>query len=250
MRLKDKVAIVTGGTGSLGSAISRVFAAEGARVVNAEIASEGGQQLESDIAAAGGQANFIECNITKRRSWSRIVDHANSFYGGIDILVNNAGLSSTITDDPYDDAVLRQMLDINLQAPLLGIQATVPSMIERGGGSIVNISSVVALAALDSGHFGYTAGKAGLAGVTRAVAGRYGAHGIRANNVFPGAMPAMRRHVDPSPEDSRRTIEERAALKRIGTPDDIAYAVLYLASDESAYVTGTDVVVDGGVLIR
>jgi NAD(P)-dependent dehydrogenase (short-subunit alcohol dehydrogenase family) len=220
-------------------------------VVFVDVAAEDGRALEAEITAAGGKASFAHADITTAEGWNTILEHAVASYGGVDILVNNAGLTSMLTDDPFDTAVWQKMIDVKLTAPILGIQAVLPAMIERGGGSIVNVCSLAALIACDPGNFGYTASNAGLAGMTRAVAGRYGKHKIRANNIYPGAMPPMRTPDGPSPlASSRDAIEAMTALGRIGEPRDIAYAALYLASDESSYVTGADLVVDGGVAIR
>ncbi len=189
MRLEGKTVIITGGTGSLGRAQTRVFAAEGGVVVFVDVIEDRGRELEAELRAAGQKASFVHADITTGEGWVRIVERALADFGGVDVLVNNAGLTSMFNGDPFDESVRRKMLDIKVEAPILGIESVLPHMMERGGGSIVNICSVAALGAFDPGNFGYTAGNAGLAGLTRAVAGRYGRHQIRAYNIYPGAMP-------------------------------------------------------------
>ena len=251
MRLQGKTAIITGGAGSLGRAETRMFVEQGASVVFVDLAEDDGRALEDELVAQGGKATFVAADITTAQGWKEIVGVATAQYGGVDILVNNAGLTSMMADDPFDKGVWQKMLDIKLVAPMLGIEAVLPSMTERGGGSIVNVCSVTALIAADPGNVGYTASNAGLAGLTRSIAGRYGELGIRANNVYPGAMPPMRTPEGaPQLASSREKLIEATPLGRTGEPDDIAYAVLYFASDESSFVTGADLVVDGGVVIR
>jgi NAD(P)-dependent dehydrogenase (short-subunit alcohol dehydrogenase family) len=248
VRLSGKTAIITGGAGSLGSAQTRLFASEGAQVVFVDVAAEDGQKLEAEIAGAAGDAVFVLADITTSEGWTAILEETATSYGGVDILVNNAGLTSVGVEDPFDINVWESMMAVKLKASFLGIKTVLPSMIERGGGSIVNICSVTALSGVEPGNFGYTAGYAGLAGLTRAVANRYGKDKIRVNNIYPGAMPPMRNHRrSPQPTGSR---EAMIPLGRLGEASDVAYAALYLASDESSYVTGADLVVDGGVLLR
>jgi NAD(P)-dependent dehydrogenase (short-subunit alcohol dehydrogenase family) len=251
MRLKGKTAIITGGAGSLGSAQTRLFVAQGAQVVFVDVVTDDGRALQAELSSAGGEASFVQADITTAEGWNTIREQTVASHGGVDVLVNNAGLTSMLTDDPFDTAVWQKMIDVKMSAPILGIHAVLPSMIERGGGSIVNVCSLAALIACDPGNFGYTASNAGLAGLTRAVASRYGRHQVRVNNIYPGAMPPMRSPGGASSlANSREALEAMTALGRIGEPRDIAYAALYLASDESSYVTGADLVVDGGVAIR
>ena len=253
MRLQGKTAVITGGAGSLGTAQTTLFAEQGANVVFVDVVADVGSALQDRLMAAGHHVQFVHADITTQDGWQAIVERTTAAYGGVDVLVNNAGLSSMMGEDPFDPEVLQLMLDIKLKAPLLGVRACIPSMTERGGGSVVNICSVAALIAVDPGNFGYTAGNAGLAGLTRAIAWRFGRNGIRANSIFPGAMPPMR---DPGAQSQTKLAPSREALAsltaagRTGEPIDIAYAALYLASDESSYVTGAELVVDGGVVAR
>lgn len=256
MRLSGKTAIVTGGAGSLGSAIARRFTEAGASVVMVDIVPEDGATRARELKDSGANAMYINADIADASEWARIVEETLAAYGKIDVLVNNAGLSSMIGDDRFALDIWDRLISVNLTAPFLAIREVLPVMQKAGSGSIVNVCSVGALVALDPGHVGYTASKAGLAGLTRVIADRFGSDGIRANNIYPGAMPPMRKPegiekaVATSTEDSRARAVGITPLEKLGTADDIAWAALYFASEESTYVTGADLRVDGGIAIR
>jgi NAD(P)-dependent dehydrogenase (short-subunit alcohol dehydrogenase family) len=242
-RLSGKVAIVTGGTQGIGAATVRRFAAEGAVVVF------GGRQaaLGEALAAEVSGACFVQGDVTQREDLQRLVDTAQAA-GGVDVLVNNAGvgymsLLQDLTDEAWDRA-----LDINLRAAMRLSRLVVPLMLARGGGSIINIAS---LAAVMGGpkYAAYSASKAGLCGLTRALAGELGRPGIRVNAILPGAIETemFATEVD---AHQKAWLETMTPLGRVGQPDEIARMALFLASGEASFVTGQSIAVDGGVMMR
>jgi NAD(P)-dependent dehydrogenase (short-subunit alcohol dehydrogenase family) len=250
-RLEGKVAILTGGAGSMGSAEAQMFAREGASVVVTDRAGDDGRALVERLRSDGAAATFVEADVSKDDDWQRIVAEARREFGEIDVLVNNAGIGSSFAEDPWDLGAWDLLMDTNVRSQFLGMRAVLPHMVEQSRGSIVNISSIAALAGFSEGHFAYSASKGGVAAMTRTVAAQYGRSGIRANCVVPGAMPRMRSmRSHPDSGARRRSVVENTLLGRVGVADDVAHAVVYLASDESEYVTGTELVVDGGYLAQ
>lgn len=254
MRLAGKTAIITGGAGSAGAEIVRTFAREGADVVIVDLFAADGEALAAELNADGKSATYVNMDITSATEWEALAKATVARTGRIDVLVNNAAISSMIAPDIFDLDVWQRMLSVNLTGPFLGIKAVLPAMQAGGSGSIVNICSIGALIAADPGHVGYSASKAGLAGLTRTIADRYGPDGVRANNIYPGALPPMRKPEGATTiaatEGARERMVQMTPVRRLGRPDDIANAALYFASDESGYVTGADLVVDGGIVIK
>jgi len=239
-KLENKVAIVTGGARGMGAAHVRRFVAEGAKVVFTDINEEGGLALEKEL---GGNAKFIKQDVTKAEDWKKVVEEAEATYGPINILVNNAGISMSksifeITEEEY-----RRIIDINQVSVFLGIKAVLPSMQKTGNGSIINISSINGLV---GGAVGYTDSKFAVRGLTKAVALQLAGLGIRVNSVHPGVIetPMV------TEGDAVEVIKEFAKhipLQRMAQPEEVTTLVLYLASDESSYSTGSEFVVDGGL---
>ena len=246
-RLEGKVAIISGAAHGMGAEEARLFGSEGAKVVIADILEEEGKQVEAQISEAGGEGMFVRTDVTSEEEWQRVVQDTVSRFGKLDILVNDAGLSSTIVEDPMDTDGWHRLMEVNATGVFLGTKHAIPAMKKAGGGSIVNISSTAGIIGRVGGHLGYAASKGAVRIFTKATAVRYGPEGIRANSVHPGIMsPMLSGHFEsPSMRDEEvKTIP----LRRKGDSIEVAYAVLFLASDESSFITGTELVVDGGEL--
>jgi 3-oxoacyl-[acyl-carrier protein] reductase len=242
-RLQDRVGIVTGAARGIGRAIAQRFAAEGCRVVVADVDAAGGADTAAGIVAAGGTALAVETDVADAEAVAALVQTARERLGTPRILVNNAVCSS----QDVQANTWGPIIGVCLQGTYLCTQAVLPLMIEAGGGSIVNISSVNALMGFGDEHV-YSAAKAAVIGLTRSQATAYGPQGVRINAICPGTIvteawePLLAKR--PSLHDELRGLYP---LGRLGTPEDIAHAALYLASDEAAFATGTVLVVDGGV---
>lgn len=249
MRLKDKVAIITGASGDIGAATARLFAAEGARVVLADIQDAVGTQVVETIRAEGGHALFVHTDIASQADVHTLVTAAHTSFGRVDILFNNAGI---VVPKPLLETTLQdfqRLIAVNLQGALLCIQEVLPFMFAQGGGSIINNTSTAAV----TGRPGmpvYGASKAGLLALTRGAAVAYGPRNVRFNAIIPGTIwTAMTRDAFSQWSDldaQRRGTEQVIPLRRVGMPEDIAHAALFLASDESGYITGVALPVDGG----
>jgi NAD(P)-dependent dehydrogenase (short-subunit alcohol dehydrogenase family) len=248
MRLAGKVAIISGAAHGMGAEEARLFAREGAKVVIADVLEEEGKRVEAEIKAAGGEALFVRTDVTSEDDWRQAVQTAVSRFGKLDILVNNAGLSSTSVPDPMDTSGWRRIMDVNATGVFLGTKYAVPAMQRAGGGSIVNISSIMGFVGGEGGHPAYHASKGAVRIFTKATAVKYGPYGIRANSVHPGFMPPMRSsHPNPAEREEQVRL---TPLRRIGKPVEVAYGVLFLASDEASFITGTELVIDGGFIAR
>ena len=246
MRLVGKVALISGGARGMGAAEARLFAREGAQVVIGDILATEGEAVEADIRAKGGEAAFVRLDVTSEADWQKAVDLAQSRFGKLNVLVNNAGIGggNRIEDTTVED--WNRMMDVNAKGVFLGTKAVIAAMRQAGGGSIVNISSQLGLVGTDNSSPQYQASKGAVRLLTKATAIQYAREGIRANSVHPGPIvTAMteRRRADPA---QRQLMISRIPLGRYGEPDEVAYGVLYLASDESAFVTGSELVIDGG----
>lgn len=245
--LKNKVAVITGGANGLGKATAILFSAHGAKVVIVDINQEAGDKVVTEIIKEGGTASFEKTNISKSVEVNKMMDNVVAKYGGIDILINNAGILADarlvkMTEDEWD-----RVIDINLKGIFLCGQAAAKVMIEKDkGGVILNTSSVVGI----YGNFGqsnYVASKAGVIGMTKTWARELGKYNIRVNAVAPGFMKTE--IIKDMPEKIINYMKEKVYLKRMGEPEDIANAFLYLASDMGKYVNGTVLSVDGGVVV-
>ena len=251
MRLQGKTAIITGAASGMGAEEARLFAREGANVVVSDVSDADGQAVAREIEDAGGEAVFVRCDVTSRESWDELVRAAVERYGGLDILVNNAGVSSSAYDDPLDVDGWERIMDVNATGVYLGTRAAIPAMRERGGGSIVNISSIMGFVGGEGGHPAYHASKGAVRIFTKAAAVRYGPEGIRANSVHPGFMPPMKSaRRAPDADANRDEMIRLTPLRRRGETIEVAYGVLFLASDEASFVTGTELVIDGGFIAR
>jgi 3alpha(or 20beta)-hydroxysteroid dehydrogenase len=245
MRLQGKVALVTGGAQGIGAAIARKLAEHGAKVAIGDIQHEKGSATAASI---GDAASFVPLDVTDPESWSAAVAEVVSRHSGFDILVNNAGDGMGGPIEHQDVGKHKVVVDLNLNGVWLGIRACVPALAERGGGSIVNISSIDGLAGV-AGLSTYVATKFAVTGMTKALALELGDRGIRVNSVHPGIVDAT--HDRGMPAAAMARIEKAVArqpIKRMAKVEEIANAVLFFASDESSYCTGSELLVDGGHL--
>ena len=246
MRLAGKVALISGGARGMGAAEARLFAREGARVVIGDVLDAEGRAVEADVKAKGGDAAYVHLDVTSERDWEDAVGLARSRFGALHVLVNNAGIGG---GKPIEETTVEEwtrMMDVNAKGVFLGTRAAIPAMRQAGGGSIINISSQLGLVGTDNSSPQYQASKGAVRLLTKATAIQYAREGIRANSVHPGPIvTAMteRRRADPAQYQLMRS---RIPLGRFGEPDEVAYGVLYLACDESAFVTGSELVIDGG----
>ena len=249
MRLEGKVAIITGGARGMGASEAKIFAQEGAKVVICDLKEEEGKRVEAEIAESGGEAMFLRMDVTQEGDWQDAVDRTLARFGKLDVLVNNAGISArAFPDDNSIDGWDRTM-DINAKGVFLGTRSVIPKMVEAGGGAIVNISSINGMVGSDEGHPAYYASKGAVRLYTKATAVRHAKEGIRINSVHPGHMPPM---ASASPEDEaqRKAVIGNTPMGRRGRVEEVAYAVLFLASDEASYITGAELAVDGGYTAR
>jgi meso-butanediol dehydrogenase/(S,S)-butanediol dehydrogenase/diacetyl reductase len=249
MRLADKVAIITGAGGGIGRAAARLFASEGAVVVVVDILANRGEGTVRRIEEDGGQALFVQADLCEADQVQRLVDRAMDRFRRIDVLYNNAGinLNATITDTAEED--WDRVMETNVKSVYLTCRSTIPHMVKQGGGSIINTASAAAIVGL-RGLAAYTASKAAVLGLTRSIALDYAEHKIRANALCPGVtateMTLSVIQAQPDPVKARRRYEVGRPLGRMAEPLEIAHAALFLASDESSFVTGAQLVVDGG----
>jgi NAD(P)-dependent dehydrogenase (short-subunit alcohol dehydrogenase family) len=245
-RVDGKVAIVTGSASGIGRATARLLAREGARVVVADIDAEGGRETVEGIERDVGQAELIQTDVSQADQVQAMVARAVERFGRLDVLHNNAywaPLNTPVVDTTEEQ--WQRTIDVTLKSVYLGCKFAIPVMVERGGGSIVNTASTAALVA--SPQFAaYAAAKGGVVALTRNVAFDYGPRGIRCNAVCPGLIETPATAPVLADAQRRQWLTEKIVVGRIGRPDDIAAAVLYLASDESTFVTGQTIVVDGG----
>ena len=245
MRLEGKVALITGGARGMGAVEAKMFAQEGAKVAIADVKEEEGRKVEAEITEAGGEAMFVRLDVTQEDDWREAIDRVVARFGKLNVLVNNAGLSGRSYPDISSVDGWDRIMEVNAKGVFLGTKYAVPKLQEAGGGSIVNISSIAGLVGTTTGHPAYNSSKAAVRILTKATAVRYGVDGIRANSVHPGRMPPTEQGV-PTNDAELQTRLTQTPLRRVGQREEVAYAVLFLASDEASYITGVELPVDGG----
>jgi NAD(P)-dependent dehydrogenase (short-subunit alcohol dehydrogenase family) len=248
MRLAGKVAMVTGGASGMGKSEATIFAREGAKVMVADLLEADGRKVVAEITDSGGQARFVRLDVTQEAEWEAAVAATVAAFGKLDVLVNNAGISGGIVEDPMDTGGWDQLMSVNAKGVFLGMKHAVPAMRRAGGGAIVNISSISGFAGQVGIHMGYNASKGAVRIMTKSAAVQFAADGIRANSVHPGMLPPMRTSRLTADPAHRAKLLKGVPMKREGRVEEVAYAVLFLASDEASYITGTELVVDGGYL--
>ncbi|HTR60081.1 MAG TPA: glucose 1-dehydrogenase [Candidatus Binataceae bacterium] len=254
MRLKNKVAIITGAGSGQGRAAAMIFSREGAKVVVSDWKPELGDETVTLVKRAGGEAIFVRTDVSESADVQNLIRSTVSTFGRIDIIYNNAGVGfssplsmSDVINTPEAD--WDRVIAINLRSMYLTAKYGIPEMIKSGGGSIVNTASIAALIGSEAAH-AYTAAKGGMVALSRALAVEFGPKNIRVNCICPGAIdtPMIAPVVDPLKKSGQPFMT--SPIRRLGTPEDIANCALYLASDESGFVTGATIVVDGGYIAQ
>ena len=248
MRLTGKVAIVSGAASGMGAATARRFGKEGASVVVADMLEAEGKAVADSIVKAGGKAMFVLLDVTEEAGWKKAADATVAAYGKLDILVNNAGISGSATNDMLNSELWYRVMAVNSTGVFLGTAAAVPHMQKNGGGSIVNLSSISGVVGQTMVHMSYNASKGAVRTMTKSTAVQFGKDNIRCNSVHPGLMPPMRTSGATADPVVREKMLKSVPMGRNGEVDEVANAILFLASDEASYVTGTELYVDGGYL--
>jgi len=248
MRLAGKVALITGGASGMGRSEATIFAREGARVVVADLLETDGSRTVDDIKAAGGQARFVRLDVASEAEWQAAIDATVAAFGTLDVLVNNAGISGTFDQDMLSTAAWDSLMSVNARGVFLGMKFAIPVMQRAGPGAIVNISSISGFVGQSGVHMGYNASKGAVRIMTKTAAVQFARDGIRVNSVHPGFMPPMRTSKTSADPEWRARMLDAVPMRREGRVEEVAHAVLFLASDEASYITGTELVVDGGYL--
>lgn len=248
MRMKDKVALITGAASGMGAATARLFAREGAKsVFVADKLEAEGAAVVAEIQRAGGAATFLPLDVTEEDQWRAVVGKVEATAGGLDVLVNNAGISGSAEQDLYDTDAWNRLMGINATGVFFGMKHGIAAMKKTGrGGSVINLSSISGIVGQGFIHVGYNASKGAVRLITKAGAAQHGRDRIRVNSVHPGLMPPMRTSGRTADPETRAKTLKGVPMGRAGEVDEVAYAILFLASDESSYVTGAELVVDGG----
>ena len=246
MRLAGKVALISGGARGMGAVEARLFAREGAKVVIGDILEAEGRQVEAEVRAAGGDAVFVRLDVTSEADWAQAVHTATGRFGKLDVLVNNAGIGAQGRVEDTALEAWNRVMAVNATGVFLGSRAVIGVMRAAGGGSIVNISSQLGLVGVETSSPQYQASKGAVRLLTKATAIQYAKDKIRANSVHPGPIVTPMTEVRRADPEFYRLQVSRIPLGRYGEPEEVAYGVLYLASDESSFVTGSELVIDGG----
>ena len=250
MRLEHKVAFVSGGARGMGAAEAKMFAREGAKVVIGDVLDEEGRQTEAEINELGGECLYVHLDVSSEDSWTSAIAETVSRFGRLDILVNNAGVVSRVGLEELTVAEWDRVMDINAKGVFLGTKAAIPEMRKAGGGSIVNISSISGIAGQAYVGAVYNASKGAVRIFTKSTAIQYASEGIRVNSVHPGPIDTPMTAIRQGDAEAQAESIARIPIGRTGVPDDVAYGVLYLASDESSFVTGSELVIDGGYIAQ
>jgi len=248
VRLENKVALISGAASGMGESAARLFAREGAKVVVADILEAEGKAVAKQIVSDGGDAIFVALDVTSEAQWQAAIDETVSRYARLDILVNNAGLSGAVPDR-MDVDYFDKLMAVNARGNFLGMKTAISQMQKAGGGSIVNLSSISGIIGQEFVHMGYNGAKGAIRLMTKSAAVQYAQDGIRVNSVHPGLMPPMRSSVSAADPKLREKVIETIPMRRAGRAEEAAYAILFLASDEASYITGAELVVDGGAVV-
>lgn len=251
-RLASKVVLITGAASGIGAAAARMCAHQGAEsVIVADILDDSGRAVVDEITTGGGRAAYARLDVTDDRQWEETFNAIVDRHGRIDVVVNNAGISGSAAGDLFDTEAWDRLIAINATGVFLGMKYAVSQMLAQGtGGSIVNISSIAGIVGNSGIHFAYNASKGAVRSMTKGVAVTYARDSIRVNSIHPGIMPAMTTSGRTAVPERRAQLLERIPMGRSGEVDEVASAIVYLASDEASYVTGSELIVDGGYTAR
>jgi NAD(P)-dependent dehydrogenase (short-subunit alcohol dehydrogenase family) len=253
MRLQDKVAVITGAGGGMGRTAAVMFAAEGARIVVAEFSEAAGRETVRLVEEAGGQASFVKTDVSAEADARGMVEHAVASFGRVDVLYNNAGIMPEADHSVVDTSVEAwdQVMAVNVRGVFLGCKYAIPVMLEQGSGSVINISSFVALMGCSNPQDAYTASKGAVLALTRSLAVQFGPKGVRSNAICPGPVetPLLMDWLVKD-EAAKRIRLARNPTGRFGKPEEIVHMAMYLASDESRWTNGAAMVVDGGITVN
>ena len=251
-RLDGKVALISGGARGQGAAEARLFVREGAKVAIGDILDTEGKQIEADINESGAECLFVHLDVTSEEDWLHAVESTVSRFGKLDVLVNNAGIGSTrgpdgqrVSIENLTEAQWDLVMDVNAKGVFLGTKYAIPETRKAGGGSIINISSIAGLVGGTTTAYGASKGAVRI--FTKSTAIQYANEGIRANSVHPGVIETDMTAGMLTDEAGRQASLARHPIGRLGTSEDVAYGVLYLATDEASFVTGSELVIDGGL---
>ncbi|HEX7951091.1 MAG TPA: glucose 1-dehydrogenase [Candidatus Limnocylindrales bacterium] len=253
MRLQDKVTIITGGASGMGRVAARMFAAEGARVVVADVTAPAAQSVVDEVKAAGGTAIAVVADVSKEADAKRMIDETIAAFGRVDVLYNNAGIMPEADHSVIDTSVedWDRVMAVNVRGVFLGCKYAIPRMVEQGSGSVINISSFVALMGCSNPQDAYTASKGAVLALTKSLAVQFAPKGVRTNAICPGPVetPLLMDWLVKD-EEAKRIRLARNPTGRFGKPEEIVAMALYLASDESRWTNGAAMVVDGGITVN
>jgi len=253
MRLKDKVCIITGAGSGMGRTAALMFAAEGAKVVVAEFSQQAGEETVKLVRAAGGEATFAKVDVSNEADVKAMVDHTVATYGRVDALYNNAGIMPEEDHSVIDTSVEAwdRVMAVNVRGTFLTCKYTIPKMIEQGSGSIINISSFVAILGCSNPQDAYTSSKGAVLALTKSLAVQFAPKGVRSNAICPGPVetPLLMDWLVKD-EEAKRIRLARNPTGRFGKPEEIVYMAMYLASDESRWTNGAAMVLDGGISVN
>ena len=248
--MEHKVAFVSGGARGMGAAEAKMFARVGVKVVIGDVLDDEGRRTEAEINEMGGECLYVHLDVSSEESWTSAVAETVSRFGKLDILVNNAGVVSRVMLEDLSVAEWDRVMDINAKGVFLGTKAAIPEMRKAGGGSIVNISSISGFTGQAYVSAVYNASKGAVRIFTKSAAVQYASEGIRVNSVHPGPIDTPMTAVRQCDAAAQAESIARVPIGRTGKPDDVAYGVLYLASDESSFITGSELVIDGGYIAQ
>ena len=253
MRLQDKVSIITGAASGMGRVAARMFAAEGAKVVVADVTEQAASSVVDEVKAAGGQAVAVAADVSKEPDAKRMIDTAVEAFGRVDVLYNNAGIMPEADHSVIDTSVedWDRVMAVNVRGVFLGCKYAIPKMVEQGSGSIINIASFVALVGCSNPQDAYTASKGAVISLTRSLAVQFAPKGVRSNAICPGPVetPLLMDWLVKD-EEAKRIRLARNPTGRFGKPEEIVHMAIYLASDESRWTNGAALVVDGGITVN